>query len=252
MQLYEALELRPAEVISFCGGGGKTSTIQRLCRELRSSNRTVISTVTTRIGSDQTDSVEPVLVGDSSRISASNLEQIRKSITEYGWALVAGTADSTKLTGVDPGAVCSLHSLGSYVLVEADGARGMPLKAPAEFEPVVPSCATLCVVLIGIDAIGRQILPGQVHRPEVICKLTGAMAGDEVDPQIIASLIVHPEGLFKGTPQAARKAVIVNKIVDSIGVARADDLAAAIRLRGCDVPIILADTRAPLPVRYKH
>jgi hypothetical protein len=63
MQLYQALELQPAEVISFCGGGGKTSTIQRLCAELRSVDRTVISTVTTRIGSDQTEGIAPVFFG---------------------------------------------------------------------------------------------------------------------------------------------------------------------------------------------
>src|SRR5258708_25928531 len=197
MQLYQALELQPAEVISFCGGGGKTSTIQRLCRELRSINRTVISTVTTRIGSNQTDGIEPVLVGNSPNFSTSQIQQISKSIAGNGWALVAGNQDVTKLTGVDPGAVCSFQSLADYVLVEADGARTMPIKAPAEFEPVIPACTTICVVLIGIDAIGRQILPGQVHRPELICKVTGAKPGGMINPQIIATLIVHSAGLFK-------------------------------------------------------
>jgi probable selenium-dependent hydroxylase accessory protein YqeC len=252
MQLYQALELQPAEVISFCGGGGKTSTIQRLCAELRSINRAVISTVTTRIGSDQTDGIEPVLIGNSTSLSTLDIQHISESINAQGWALVAGTSDVTKLTGVDPNVVCSLQSLADYVLVEADGARTMPIKAPAEYEPVVPVCTTLCVVLIGIDAIGRQILPGQVHRPELICKVTGAKSGDVVDPEIIAKLIVHPDGLFKGTPSAARKAVIVNKIVDAIGISHADQLAATLRLLDCDFPVILADTKASVPVLYKH
>jgi probable selenium-dependent hydroxylase accessory protein YqeC len=252
MQLYQALELQHPEVISFCGGGGKTSTIQRLCAELRAINRTVISTVTTRIGSNQTDGIVPVLVGNSTNLSASQIQQINNSIARDGWALVAGNQEVTKLTGVDPDAVCGLQPLADYVLIEADGARTMPIKAPAAFEPVFPGCTTICVALIGIDAIGRQILPGQVHRPELICKVTGAKPGDVVNPQIIAELIIHSDGLFKGTPAAARKFVIVNKIVDSIGVAQADDLAAAVRLLGCDVPLILADTRAPVPVLYKH
>src|SRR5882724_9071158 len=104
MQLYEALELQSAEVISFCGGGGKTSTIQRLCAELRAINRSVISTVTTRIGSSQTDGIVPVLVGNSTNLSTSQIQQISTSIADNGWALVAGNQNVTKLTGVDPDA----------------------------------------------------------------------------------------------------------------------------------------------------
>src|SRR5262249_10166663 len=179
-------------------------------------------TVTTRIGSNQTDGMDPVLVGSESHISRIHIDRIKETILQHGWALVAASAEATKLSGLNPTAVCELRSLADYVLIEADGARTMPLKAPAEYEPVVPECTKLGVVLVGIDAIGRSILPGQVHRPEQICRLTGAKAGDLVGPEIIATLIVHPEGLFKGTPPTARKAVIVNKIVDAIGISHAD------------------------------
>jgi len=252
MQLYQALELQPTEVVSFCGGGGKTSTIQRLCAELRALNRTVISTVTTRIGSDQTDGMEPVLIGGETHISPVHADQIRETVLQHRWALVAANSEATKLSGLNPNAVCELRTLADYILVEADGARTMPLKAPAEYEPVVPECTTLVVVLVGIDAIGRSILPGQVHRPEQICRLTDAKSGDLVSPELVATLIVHLEGLFKGTPPTARKAVIVNKIVDAIGISHADQLAATLRLLDCDVPVILADTRAAVPVLYKH
>ena len=252
MQLYQALELQPAEVISFCGGGGKTSTIQRLCAELQSVSRTVISTVTTRIGSNQTDGITPILIGNGVLLSEPHTSQIKKSIMDRGRALVACRGEATKLTGVDPNVICQLQSLADYILIEADGARSMPLKAPAEHEPIVPDCTTLCVVMIGIDAIGRQILPGQVHRPEMICKVTNAKSGDLVDPEIIARLVVHNQGLFKGTPATARRAVIVNKIVDAIGISQADELAAALRLLDCYIPVILADTCAEVPVLYRH
>src|SRR5437667_9428240 len=120
MELYEALELHPSEVISFCGGGGKTSTIRRLCAELRSINHSVVSTVTTRIGADQTDGIEPILIGNAADLSSIQKTQISDCVNRHGWALVAGQAQATKLLGIDPNAVASLRLLADYVLIEAD------------------------------------------------------------------------------------------------------------------------------------
>ncbi|HZS46873.1 MAG TPA: selenium cofactor biosynthesis protein YqeC [Blastocatellia bacterium] len=242
MLLCKALDLNSLEIISFCGGGGKTSTIQLLCKELSSRNRSVISTVTTRIGLDQIDGIEPILIGDIHEPSISQAQQIRNQINNK-WALVAGQAEGTKLTGVDPNAVCALGKLADYVLVEADGSRGLPIKAPAEHEPVVPACTTTTVVLIGIDAIGRKILPNEVHRPERICQLTGKAPGDEVDAELVAKLVVDPQGLFKGAPDRARRFVLLNKVSRRELLTQAQNIAAAVRNLACTVPIIITDTR---------
>ena len=62
-----------------------------------------------------------------------------------------------KVTGPSPEAVDRLFTDTSadYVIVEADGARSMSVKAPAEHEPVIPSRSTLVVIVVGIDAVGN-------------------------------------------------------------------------------------------------
>ncbi|MCL5046062.1 MAG: putative selenium-dependent hydroxylase accessory protein YqeC, partial [Actinobacteria bacterium] len=49
MKLDAALALRPREVISFAGAGGKTSAMFRLARELAGQGHAVVATTTTAI-----------------------------------------------------------------------------------------------------------------------------------------------------------------------------------------------------------
>jgi len=48
-----------------------------------------------------------------------------------------------KLLGIDEDWVEELRRLVPYVIVEADGARRLPIKAPSEGEPVIPPSTTL-------------------------------------------------------------------------------------------------------------
>ena len=42
------------------------------------------------------------------------------------------------------------------VLIEADGARRLPLKVPAEHEPVIPEMTTHVLSVYGLDSIGKR------------------------------------------------------------------------------------------------
>jgi probable selenium-dependent hydroxylase accessory protein YqeC len=97
------------------------------------------------------------------------------------------------------------------VLVEADGSRGLPFKAPADHEPVIPSSATLVVVVVGIDALGRPI--GETaHRAERVLALTGRSVDDPVTPEDIVAVVAHPDGGRKNVPYGARLALALTKV----------------------------------------
>ena len=53
MNLIEAFDIRKHEVISLVGGGGKTTLMFALARELSLSGQKVITTTTTRIAADE-------------------------------------------------------------------------------------------------------------------------------------------------------------------------------------------------------
>ena len=63
----------------------------------------------------------------------------------------AGLTEDGKLVGLGREALDAIHRAGLFdiILVEADGSRGKPLKAPAPHEPVLPSKAACVVAVVG-------------------------------------------------------------------------------------------------------
>lgn len=44
-----------------------------------------------------------------------------------------------------------------FFWIEADGAKRLPLKAPGEWEPVIPEFVDLVIGVVGMDALGEPI-----------------------------------------------------------------------------------------------
>jgi probable selenium-dependent hydroxylase accessory protein YqeC len=105
-----------------------------------------------------------------------------------------------------------------HIIVEADGAKRLPLKAPGDQEPIIPSATTLLVPIVGIDALRKPLNEETAFRPERIAELTGAQLGEPITPQLIASLIAHPRGLCKGVPSGARITPLINKVETTEGL----------------------------------
>jgi len=101
-----------------------------------------------------------------------------------------------------------------YILVEGDGSRQRPIKAPANHEPVIPEGTTKAVGVIGLDALGQKINGAYVHRPDVLCKLTDMLMGAMIDEEVLARLISAPTGLFKSVPAGCERYLLLNKIDD--------------------------------------
>ena len=63
--------------------------------------------------------------------------------------------------------------LATHVLCEADGAKGLPLKAHASYEPVVPRETNRLIYVAGADGLGQTIAQA-AHRPQLYAALLGA------------------------------------------------------------------------------
>ena len=103
--------------------------------------------------------------------------------------------ERTKWIGFMPG---ELDKIGGwpgldYMLVEADGSKRLPIKAHASHEPVFYSKADLGVAVIGLQGLGRRIEEGQVHRPQLMCKLLqcepGALIGADEFVQLACAYL---------------------------------------------------------------
>jgi probable selenium-dependent hydroxylase accessory protein YqeC len=118
-----------------------------------------------------------------------------------------------KLKGIDRSHVAVLRRAWAVVLVEADGSRRLPVKAPAEYEPVVPEGTDLVVGAVGLDALGWPMDERTVHRPDRFAAVTGCAPGAPIGWDHVVALARHPEGLFKGA--RGRRVVLLNKVDES-------------------------------------
>jgi molybdenum cofactor cytidylyltransferase len=143
--------------------------------------------------------------------------------------LVAGgtAVEQDKAQGVPPDLVDRIAAQPAVdaVIVEADGSRRRPFKAPAPHEPVIPASATVVVPVVGLDALGRPLTAEHVHRPQLVAGLTGAASGAPVTPAMIATVLAHPQGGAKNVPATARLIPFLNKVENEITLAAAREIA---------------------------
>lgn len=177
MEIYPILEIKRG-LTALIGGGGKTTLMLTLARELRRQG-TVIVTTSTHIMAPEG---MPLLL----RASA---EDVRAALDAHGVVCVADrSTESGKLSAPELG-FDTLASLADFVLVEADGSKRLPLKAHAPHEPVIPPCAEKTVYVLGADGFGRSIHEA-CHRPERYAALCGGLETDIVTPQRAAQVLL--------------------------------------------------------------
>jgi molybdenum cofactor cytidylyltransferase len=226
VQLTRAFRIRPKDVIVLVGGGGKTTLMFRLADELASSDRRVVTTMTTRIFVGQMLRAPSRLVTED---EATLLADLPAALDAHRHVIVAGEVivEQDKVQGVSAALLDRMAALPAVdaMIVEADGSRRLPFKAPAAHEPVIPASATVVVPLVGLDVLGQPLDAEHVHRPQLVAELTGAALGDPVTPAMLATVLAHPQGGAKNVPLAGRLIPFLNKAEDEATLTAAREIA---------------------------
>ncbi len=207
----------PRGITAFVGGGGKTTLMLRLARELAESGHTVVVTTTTHIYPPK----------DVAQADAETLDEALSALLYTSCVCIGRPDGNGKLvkTGLPVEQLCMT---ADYVLVEADGAKGLPLKANAPHEPVVPESAALVIAVAGLDAVGKTIAE-TVHRESLYRALAGNPTGDIITPAVVARVLLHEDGQMRGVPQKARFAILLNKADDDLRAEYGKRIAACVR-----------------------
>lgn len=202
--LPRQLGLGARELVSIVGAGGKSTLLFALGRDLAASGASVILTTTTRVGDDQP--AEPICwSADPATVEAA----LHRRLPLF----VAVGRAAAKITGPSAEEVDRLFGRTSadHVIVEADGAAGRLIKAPAEHEPVIPAASTTVVVVASIAAIGHPI-SAVAHRPERVAALLGTEPGDRLTIEGLAAVLLHPNGGLKRVPAGARVVMAITGV----------------------------------------
>ena len=201
--LCDLIDLPTSPLIAIVGAGGKTTTMFTLASELAQRGKRVITTTTTQIFYPEPSETDALIV-------ATETPELLKSIDEawqqYHRITVAGTVLRTdKLAGLQPEQPYELlmKSGADIVIVEADGARHRVIKAPAEYEPVIPLQTNVALLMMSAEAINQPLSAEIAHRPEQVATVTGINVGDVLSPAVIARLITSEQGALKHIPKTA-------------------------------------------------
>ena len=213
-------------MVAVVGAGGKTTLVYRLAAEAREQAMRVLVTTTTHMGTLAEATTGPVLVESE---SADLDRELARALDTSGRATVLGRRiREDKLEGLPPARVDALARLADVTFVEADGARGRSLKAPADHEPVIPSSTTLVIVVAALDVLGAPLGDARVHRVEQVIAAAGARAGVVVDPALVARTLAAAGGYPSRIPPRARAVVFLNKADDDDALALARRVAAGL------------------------
>jgi molybdenum cofactor cytidylyltransferase len=247
MTLAEALGVASDEVVALVGGGGKSTTMFRLAREIVERGGRVLSTTTTHIFAAQA-ALAPAQVS----AEAATRDEIAAALATHRHVLIVGPTNAATNRTAGPSLERFRRLRGWFpdvcFLNEADGSRMRPFKAPAQHEPVIPPETTLVVPMIGADVLGQPLDAGHVHRPELVSALSAVPLGAPVTPEVVARVLTHREGGLKGVPEGAGVVVLINKVdrLPDRGPLRdtASRLLAEPRIRA----VVLGGAQAPDPV----
>lgn len=212
--LANRLDLGDRELIAVVGAGGKTTTVKALGQDLAARGSRVVVTTTTKMARNQ--------VGRDA-ICSSNPDEVARAVESRSPLFVACSLTDAKVSGPTPDQVDTLfeHPGVDHVIVEADGARKMLIKAPAVHEPQIPSLATTVIVVASCLAIGRPIRE-VAHRPTIVASLAGATPEDRLTVGHASRVLSSEDGGLRGIPPNARRiAALTSPNADSASLVRA-------------------------------
>lgn len=228
------------------GAGGKTSVLRHLVKELAAAGDRVIATTTTAMFSHELAAVGPLVVAAN---DAALVAELRETL-ERG--LVAGVArglgEDGKVIGLPLGTVDRLwlDGLADHVVVEADGSRGMPLKAFGSHEPQVPDTTSTIVLVAGLDVIGRPFNVDHVHRADLLATTLGIPLGGTVTPRMFVGSLREQMARLRQRWPASRIAALLNKADGhnevALGLQVANELIGDHDLGDCQCPDVVIVT----------
>jgi molybdenum cofactor cytidylyltransferase len=221
LTIAQALRCSKTSRIAFVGGGGKTTAMFRLAQELAP----VLVTTSTHIRAWQASKADVHLVWEED-VPMPDIEPC----LGHGITLVTGKLDDRKerylslsFSQLEKLAqIANQHELG--LLIEADGSRQKPIKAPADHEPAIPPFVDMVVVVAGLSGLGKSLNDGGVHRPEIFANLSGLQEGQAVTTLALARVLAHPAGGLKNIPPTARRVVMLNQANSPISQSQANEI----------------------------
>lgn len=206
LDLLDLLDARDG-IVCAVGAGGKKTVLQHLMARHPGRVALTATVFTTHFPED---------LGCETAIDAAERLPERVAALDAA-AKVAYACPSDKpgrYAGVPPEVIERIHRERGFdaTFVKADGARMRWIKAPGDDEPLLPHACTTIIAVVSARAIGEPLDSRVAHRIDRISAITGLEEGRTIEPEHVARLIVHPDGLARA--RTGRRFVSLINMVD--------------------------------------
>ena len=169
-------------VISLVGGGGKTTLMYNMAAHCARKGWRVLAATTTHI---QQPPGEVFAQTDADLFR----------LWERGSYAVAGTpAPGGKLTAPPQEQLERWMAIADLVLIEADGAKRMPCKAPAAHEPVLLPQSDIVLAVAGLSALGKPLREVCFRYDAIRPQFLAAAPDASLTPPMLAQLLASAQG----------------------------------------------------------
>lgn len=190
--LFRKLQLpENPRIISLIGGGGKTSSMYRLAEEYAALGKKVLLTTSTHILVPPPEIV-PILL-----YYPASLEQLSDAFTRSSIVALGAKEKPGKLSKIPISFFPKALEIADIILCEADGARKLPIKAPAPHEPAIVPDSDAIIIVTGLSCL-NQPLKEVCHRKKLAARLLSCTPSAKLTPSDVAALISNSNGLMKG------------------------------------------------------
>ena len=201
---FIARHFRPGSICTLVGAGGKSTGMRKIADFLLRVGLRARVTTTTRIGVHEFSAYPVATVRDE--------EELRRCVvSDEPCMVVSQGVEGGKHAGLDPSWIerCAVPA-DLVLLVEGDGSRRKPIKAPTAREPVIPANTNEVLALMGASAFDETVDSERCYNPEGVLALLGR-AHAVFDAPTLVTLAAHPAGCRKGVMPGMGFHLIVNQ-----------------------------------------
>ena len=194
------LRLLQPGITALVGAGGKTTVLERLGKYGHEKNLPIMVSSIVPVDSSRIDSIDPFDVICTDDVEKG--EAFCRSRVDQGHvpAWFWGLDGDDYYVGLPPQVIDQLKERHPawYILIEGEGANHKWLKAPLPDDVPLPERCDTVIGVLNLQMLGNALSADKVEGIEAAAEIMERPQGAVVTPALLAKLITHRRGMFRG------------------------------------------------------